>query len=150
MLFITAVIYRNTSYLRTSEPGRCSNSLRNSHPPALVFASWPFPVDRQRICLSRPRSLEPLDLGNEDGATPKEKPPGKPRTRRYSDREKDWVVRQLSAEHGTVGRQTAPLRRGFGTHAGARVRCRRRLGGARRKLQGGDEGRRDSGGTVAR
>jgi transposase len=53
------------------------------------------------------RCLESPDLGNEDGAMPKEQESGKPQTRRYSPTEKAAAVRmvrpfraELGTEHG--------------------------------------------------
>jgi transposase-like protein len=53
--------------------------------------------------------LEAPDLGNEDGVMPKEQPPRKPTTRRYSQEEKAAAVRmvptlrtELGSEHGTL------------------------------------------------
>jgi transposase len=66
--------------------------------------------------------LETLDLGNEDGEMPREKSPGKPTTRRYTDSEKDQAVRlvrqlreELGAEHGTVQRVANQL--GYGVES---------------------------------
>lgn len=63
--------------------------------------------------------LEAPDLGNEDGAMPKEQSPGKPTTRRYSAEEKAAAVRmvralraELSTDHGTVQRVARQL--GYG------------------------------------
>jgi len=41
----------------------------------------------------RLRAVEARDLGNEDGAIPREQSPGKPTTRRYSEEENEspWV-----------------------------------------------------------
>src|SRR5258705_9417903 len=59
------------------------------------------------------------DLGNEDGAMPKEQSPGKPTTRRYSPEEKAAAVRmvralraELGTDHGTVQRVARQL--GYG------------------------------------
>jgi transposase len=66
--------------------------------------------------------LEALDLGNEDGAMPKEQSPGKPTTRRYSPEEKAAAVRmvralraELGTEHGTVFRVATQL--GYGVES---------------------------------
>jgi transposase len=63
--------------------------------------------------------LEAPDLGNEDGAMPKEQSPGKPTTRRYSAEEKASAVRmvralraELGTDHGTVQRVARQL--GYG------------------------------------
>jgi transposase-like protein len=63
--------------------------------------------------------LEAPDLGNEDGAMPKEQSPGKPTTRRYSPEEKAAAVRmvralraELGTDHGTVQRVARQL--GYG------------------------------------
>ena len=63
--------------------------------------------------------LEAPDLGNEDGAMPKEQSPGEPTTRRYSAEEKAAAVRmvralraELSTDHGTVQRVARQL--GYG------------------------------------
>jgi transposase len=66
--------------------------------------------------------LETLDLGNEDGEMPREKSPGKPTTRRYTESEKDQAVRlvrqphqELGTEHGTVQRVAEQL--GYGVES---------------------------------
>jgi transposase-like protein len=66
--------------------------------------------------------LETLDLGNEDGEMPREKSPGKPTTRRYTESEKDQAVRlvrqlreELGTEHGTVQRVATQL--GYGVES---------------------------------
>jgi transposase len=66
--------------------------------------------------------LETLDLGNEDGEMPREKSPGKPTTRRYTESEKDQAVRlvrqlrqELGGEHGTVQRVAEQL--GYGVES---------------------------------
>src|SRR3954447_9832664 len=66
--------------------------------------------------------LEAPDLGNEDGAMPKEQSPGKPTSRRYSPEEKAAAVRivralrvELGTEHGTVQRVAEQL--GYGTES---------------------------------
>jgi transposase len=63
--------------------------------------------------------LEAPDLGNEDGAMPKEQSPGKPTTRRYTPEEKASAVRmvralrdELGTDHGTVQRVARQL--GYG------------------------------------
>jgi transposase-like protein len=63
--------------------------------------------------------MEAPDLGNEDGAMPKEQSPGKPTTRRYSPEEKTAAVRmvralraELGTDHGTVQRVARQL--GYG------------------------------------
>jgi transposase-like protein len=63
--------------------------------------------------------MEAPDLGNEDGAMPKEQSPGKPTTRRYSPEEKAAAVRmvralraELGTDHGTVQRVARQL--GYG------------------------------------
>src|ERR1700712_1515407 len=63
--------------------------------------------------------LEAPDLGNEDGAMPKEQSPGKPTTRRYTREEKASAVRmvralreELGSDHGTVQRVARQL--GYG------------------------------------
>lgn len=63
--------------------------------------------------------LEAPDLGNEDGAMPKEQSPGKPTTRRYTPEEKASAVRmvrvlreELGTDHGTVQRVARHL--GYG------------------------------------
>jgi transposase-like protein len=63
--------------------------------------------------------VEAPDLGNEDGAMPKEQSPGKPNTMRYSEQEKAAAVRmvrtlraELGTEHGTVKRVAEQL--GYG------------------------------------
>lgn len=72
--------------------------------------------------MNRPGCLEALDLGNEDGATPKDTTPGKPTTRRYSPEEKAAAVRmgrtlraELGTEHGTIQRVAAHL--AYGTES---------------------------------
>ena len=66
--------------------------------------------------------MEVHDLGNEDGPRPKDTTPGKPTTRRYSDKEKADAVRmvrtlraELGTEHGTVQRVATQL--GYGTES---------------------------------
>ncbi len=66
--------------------------------------------------------MEAPDLGNEDGAMPKEQLPGKPTTRRYSPQEKADAVRlvrtlraELGTEHGTVQRVAKQL--GYGVES---------------------------------
>src|SRR3954462_15586752 len=66
--------------------------------------------------------MEAPDLGNEDGAMPKEQSPGKPTTRRYSEQEKAAAVRlvrtlrtELGTEHGTVKRVAEQL--GYGVES---------------------------------
>jgi transposase-like protein len=66
--------------------------------------------------------LEALDLGNEDGAMPRDLSKGKPTTRRYSPEEKAAAVRmvrtlraELGTEHGTVQRVATQL--GYGTES---------------------------------
>ena len=62
--------------------------------------------------------MQAPDRGNEDGAIPREQPPGKPTTRRYSEEEAAAVrmVRtlraELGSEHGTVIRVAERL--GYG------------------------------------
>jgi hypothetical protein len=58
------------------------------------------------ICPSRQRvtlQLEARDLGNEDGAMPKEQSPGKPTTRRYTPDEKASAVRMVQALRAELG-----------------------------------------------
>jgi transposase len=66
--------------------------------------------------------MEAPDLGNEDGVMAKEQSPGKPTTRRYSEREKASAVRmvrtlraELGSEHGTVKRVADQL--GYGVES---------------------------------
>jgi len=66
--------------------------------------------------------LEAPDLGNEDGVMPREKSPGKPTTRRYTESEKDQAVRlvrklreELGTDHGTVQRVAGQL--GYGVES---------------------------------
>ena len=66
--------------------------------------------------------MEAPDLGNEDGVMAKEQSPGKPTTRRYSEREKAAAVRmvrtlraELGSEHGTVKRVADQL--GYGVES---------------------------------
>jgi transposase-like protein len=66
--------------------------------------------------------MEAPDLGNEDGAMPKEQSPGRPTTRRYSEQEKAAAVRmvrtlraELGSEHGTVKRVAEQL--GYGVES---------------------------------
>jgi transposase-like protein len=66
--------------------------------------------------------VEALDLGNEDGAMPREQSPGKPTTRRYSEEEKAAAVRmvrtlraELGHDHGTVKRVAEQL--GYGVES---------------------------------
>jgi transposase len=66
--------------------------------------------------------LEALDLGNEDGAMPRDVSKGKPTTRRYSEEEKAAAVRmvralraELGTDHGTIGRVATQL--GYGTES---------------------------------
>jgi transposase len=47
--------------------------------------------------------LEAPDLGNEDGAMPKEQSPGKPTTRRYTPEEKASAVRMVRALGAELG-----------------------------------------------
>ena len=62
--------------------------------------------------------MQAPDRGNEDGVIPREQPPGKPTTRRYSEEEAAAVrmVRtlraELGSEHGTVIRVAERL--GYG------------------------------------
>lgn len=63
-----------------------------------------------------------LDLGNEDGVMPREKAPGKPTTRRYTDSEKHQAVRlvrklrdELGTSQGTVQRVASQL--GYGVES---------------------------------
>jgi transposase len=66
--------------------------------------------------------MEVHDLGNEDGLMPKDHTLGKPTTRRYSEQEKEAVVRmvrtlraELGSDHGTVQRVARQL--GYGTES---------------------------------
>jgi len=66
--------------------------------------------------------VEAFDLGNEDGAMPREQSPGKPTTRRYSEEEKAAAVRmvrtlraELGHDHGTVKRVAEQL--GYGVES---------------------------------
>src|SRR5665647_1928759 len=66
--------------------------------------------------------LEAPDLGNEDGAMPREVSKGKPTTRRYTPDERAAAVRMVRAlraeigtEHGTVQRVATQL--GYGTES---------------------------------
>ena len=63
--------------------------------------------------------MEAPYLGRDDGATPHERIPGKPSTRRYTPAEKEQAVRlvrtlrvELGTEHGTIQRVAAQL--GYG------------------------------------
>jgi len=66
--------------------------------------------------------MEAPNLGNEDGAMPREQSPGKPTTRRYSEEEKAAAVRmvrtlraELGNEHGTIKRVADQL--GYGVES---------------------------------
>src|SRR3954463_3750041 len=55
--------------------------------------------------------MEAPDLGNEDGVMAKEQSPGKPTTRRYSEREKAAAVRMVRTLRAELGSEHGPVKR---------------------------------------